>query len=125
MYMFITFYNHSKLVPCPNVGQASHQSRPSPLPTFLFFLYCDKFSSFCHLKSRLLTTDHAQRCHNLCFRFKNDILEKFLFTNSTHARSGEMRRQLYYGHPKFRQIRLPTNAAKNADFLNYIGQQIC
>ena len=36
---------------------------------------------------------------------------------------GEMRRRLYYGHPKFGQVRLPTNAATNADFLNHIGQQ--
>ena len=45
--------------------------------------------------------------------------------NSRHARSGEMRLQLYYGHPKFGQVRLPSNAAMNADFLNYIGLQIC
>ena len=31
-------------------------------------------------------------------------------------RSGEMRRLLYYGHPKFGQVRLPTNAATNFDF---------
>ena len=52
-------------------------------------------------------------------------LEKFLLRNSRHARSGEMRRQLYYGHPKFGQVRLPTYAAINADFLNHIGQQLC
>ena len=34
-----------------------------------------------------------------------------------------MRRRLYYGNPKFGQVRLPTNAAMNADFLNHIGQQ--
>ena len=34
-----------------------------------------------------------------------------------------MRRRLYYGHPKFGQVTLPTDAATNADFLNYIGQQ--
>ena len=32
---------------------------------------------------------------------------------------------LYYSHPTFGQVRLPSNAATNADFLNYIGQQIC
>ena len=40
--------------------------------------------------------------------------------NGRHAKSGEMRR-LHYGHPNF--VRLQTNAATNADFLNYIGQQ--
>ena len=35
------------------------------------------------------------------------------------------RGRLYYGHPKFGQVRLPTNAAMNADVLNYIGQQTC
>ena len=54
-------------------------------------------------------------------RFTNDTLEKFILMNSRHARSGEMRRRLYYGHPKFGQVRLPINAATNADFLNYIG----
>ena len=48
---------------------------------------------------------------------------KFLLTNSRRAKSGEMKRRLYYGHPKFGQVRLQTNAAMNADFLNYIGQQ--
>ena len=27
--------------------------------------------------------------------------------------------------PKFGHVRLPTNAATNADFLNHIGQQTC
>ena len=45
--------------------------------------------------------------------------------NSRHARSGEMRRWLYYSHPQFGKVRLPTKAAKNTDFLNYIGQQTC
>ena len=36
-----------------------------------------------------------------------------------------MRGRLYYSHPKFGQVRLPTNAATNADFLHYIGQQTC
>ena len=63
----------------------------------------------------------------IVFKFTNDILEKFLLMNSRHARSGEMRRLSYYiyGHPKFGQVRLPTNAATNADFLNHIGQQTC
>ena len=56
---------------------------------------------------------------------QNDTLEKFLLTNSRHARSGEMRRQLYYSNRKFEQVRLPTNAATNANFFNYIGQQTC
>ena len=56
------------------------------------------------------------------FSFTNDMLEKFLPSNSRHARSGEMRRRLYYGHPKFGPVRLPTNAATNAYLLNYIGQ---
>ena len=44
---------------CPNVGQAfTTESRPSAFRNGLFFLYCDKFVSFSHLKSRLLTTDH-------------------------------------------------------------------
>ena len=45
----------TRLVPCPNVGQAStnHDLRRG-----LFFLYCYKFASFSHLKSRLLTTGH-------------------------------------------------------------------
>ena len=44
---------------CPNVGQASTtESRPSAFRNGLFFLYFDKFVSFSHLKSRLLTTDH-------------------------------------------------------------------
>ena len=30
-----------------------------------------------------------------------------------------MRRRLYYGDPKLGQVRLPTNAATNADFLKY------
>ena len=59
------------------------------------------------------------------FRFTNDTLEKVLLMNSRHARRGEMRPRLYYGHPKFGQVRLPTNTATNADFLNYIGQQTC
>ena len=44
--------------PCPNVGQAStnRDLRLYPGGGGLFFLYCDKFSSFSHLKSRLLTT---------------------------------------------------------------------
>ena len=49
----------------------------------------------------------------------------FSRTDSRPARSGEMRHQLYYSHPKFGQVRLPTNAATNADFLNHIGQQTC
>ena len=54
------------------------------------------------------------------FRLTNDILEKFFLTNSKHARSGEMRHRLYYGHPKFGQVRLlhVTTADTNADFLN-------
>ena len=59
------------------------------------------------------------------FGFTNDTLEKFLLTNSRHARSGEMRRKLYYGHPKFGPVRLPTNAATNAGLLNHIGQLKC
>ena len=29
-----------------------------------------------------------------------------------------------WSHPKFGQVRLPTNAATNADFLNHIGQHV-
>ena len=71
-------------------------------------------------------TPFIYRCHRIfLIRFTYDTLEKFLLTNSRHARSGEMRRRLYYSHQKFGQVRLPTNAARNADFLNYIGQQTC
>ena len=44
---------------CPSKCRTGiYQSRPSPLPRGLFFLYYDKFASFSDLKSRLLTTDH-------------------------------------------------------------------
>ena len=39
--------------PCPNAGQAS---TTFALTQGLFFLYCDKFTPFSHLKSRLFTT---------------------------------------------------------------------
>ena len=99
---------------------------PSPLPRGLFFFYCDKFTTFSHLKSRLLTTGLRHPLFigvtAFVFRFTNDTLEKFLLAHSRHARSSEMRCRLYYDHPKFGQVRLPTNAAM---FLNYIGQQTC
>ena len=57
--------------------------------------------------------------------FTNVLLEKFLLTNSRHARSGEMRRRLYYCHPKSRQVRLQTNAATKPDFHNQFGLQTC
>ena len=84
-----------KLVPCCNVGQAStnRELRIRVLaPYGLFFLYCDKYTTFSHLKSRLFN-------HGLLTlfidRFINDTLEKSLLTNSRHARSGEMRCRLY------------------------------
>ena len=39
-----------------NVGQATTNRDLPPLPKGLFFLYCDTFTSFSHLKSRLSTT---------------------------------------------------------------------
>ena len=45
-----------RLVPCPNVGQASINHDLRLYPGGLFFFYGDKFTSFSHSKSRLLTT---------------------------------------------------------------------
>ena len=95
--------------PCPNVGQASTNRDLRLYPRVCFSCIVTKASD----------TLYFLGVTAFVFRFINDTLEKFLLTNSRHVRSGEMRRQLYYGHQKFGQVRLPTNAATNADFLNH------
>ena len=49
---------YTRLVPGPNLGPAATSRDLRLYPEVCFFLYCDKFASFSHLKSRLLTTDH-------------------------------------------------------------------
>ena len=114
------FLYRRRLVPGPNLGPAATNRDLRLYPDVYFscivtnlHLSVFKIKIFNH---RPLT----KVSQPLFFRFTNDILEKFLLTNSRHTRSGEMRRRLYYCHPKFGQVRLPTNAATNADFLNQI-----
>ena len=48
--------SNTRLVPCPNVGQASTNHNLHlrvRAPYGVCFLYCDKFTPFSHLKSRL------------------------------------------------------------------------
>ena len=117
--------SNPRLVPCPNVGQLSTNRDLRLYPQVCFS---------CIVPNLHLSVIKNQDCYPqatdkgvtaFVFRFTNDILEQFILTNSRHARSGEMRRRLYYRHPKFGQVRLPTNVATNADFLNHIGQQTC
>ena len=42
--------------PCPNVGEASTNRDLRHKPRGLFFFYCDKFTPFSHLKSRMFST---------------------------------------------------------------------